>query len=206
MVMIFMGGHISGAHYNPAVTFGVRLTGRDHITTSTAIVYVCVQILGALVAAFACRGITDVSPAPGVGKEFSLGQAFAVEAIYSFALVSVMLNCATTKSQSMNSFFGLAIGFTVLSGAYTVGGISGAVFNPAVGTGLIIVSSIWGGHSGKYLWIYWLAPLVGSVLASIVFRLTNTAEYRKGTAIAAHGKQTDQPVVNDSYTPLINGQ
>jgi len=191
MVMIFMGGHVSGAHFNPAVTFGVRLTGRQHISTSGALVYLCVQLLGGLVAAFATYGITDETWAPAPNPRLNDFKAFCVEMIYTFALVSVMLNCATTKSQGMNSFFGLAIGFTVLAGAYSAGNLSGAVFNPAVATGPIIVDAAFGrGNNGKYIWIYWLGPLIGGAIASMVFRITNTAEYRNTTAIAAHATKT----------------
>eukprot|EP01114_Cavostelium_apophysatum_P007789 TRINITY_DN1996_c0_g3_i1.p1 TRINITY_DN1996_c0_g3~~TRINITY_DN1996_c0_g3_i1.p1 ORF type:complete len:262 (-),score=19.69 TRINITY_DN1996_c0_g3_i1:70-855(-) len=184
MVMIFMGGHISGAHYNPAVTVGVRLTGRAHISTLNAFLYVCIQTLAGIVAALVVYGFTDktFSPPP---PNMHPGKAFGAELLWTFGLVSVMLNCATTKSQSMNSFFGLAIGFTVLSGAYTVGSISGGCFNPAVATGPILIDATIGKNSvGKYIWIYWFAPVLGGALASVVFRITNTSEYRAEAAIA----------------------
>jgi len=204
MVMIFMGGHISGAHYNPAVTFGVRLTGRDHITNLTAFIYVIVQVLGGLVAALVVYGVTDdlvtFGPAPGTGVRTA--RAFVVEFLYTFALVSVMLNFATTKSQNSNSFFGLAIGFTVAAGAWSVGPISGAAFNPAVATGPLLVESTLGhGENIRYIWIYWLGPLMGSCLAAIVFRVTNTSEYRKGAAIAA---KTPNPI--PTYSPIQEGE
>jgi len=199
MVMIFMGGHISGAHYNPSVTFGVRLTGRDHINTSTAFIYVIVQLLGSISAsllAYAMSGDTfEVAPGP----KYSLGQALLVEVVFTFALVSVMLNSATTKSQNSNSFFGLAIGFTVLAGACSGGSISGGAFNPAVGTGPNIIHTAFGdGNSAKYIWLYWVGPLLGSALASFVFRITNTSEYRRAAAIAS-GKSKE---VLDGYTPI----
>jgi len=135
-------------------------------------------------------------PAPGTGVH-SL-RALTVEFLYTFALVSVMLNCATTKSQNANSFFGLAIGFTVAAGAWSVGAISGAAFNPAVATGpLIIDSSIGHHHNGKYIWIYWLGPLLGSCVAAILFRVTNTSEYRRAAAIAA---KSPTPIPN--YIPV----
>jgi len=189
MVMIFMGGHISGAHYNPAVTFGVRLTGRQHISTSAAVLYTCVQLLGGLCSSLVVYGISDDTFAPLPGPGVNVFKALFVEFFYTFALVSVMLNCATTKSQNANSFFGLAIGFTVLSGAYTVGNISGACFNPAVATGPTIIHAALGKGPGRYIWIYWIGPFLGSALAAIVFRVTNTLEYRQATAIAAHSNQ-----------------
>jgi len=198
MVMIFMGGHVSGAHFNPAVTLGVRLTGRDHITTFNAIIYVIVQVAGGVVASLMVYAITDTTFAPSPGPSVSQGKAFIAELLYTFALVSVMLNSATTKSQNSNSFFGLAIGFTVLAGICSVGSISGAAFNPAVGTGPNIIDTAIGHHdTAKYIWIYWLGPFLGSALASIIFRITNTAEYRRAAAIAS-GK----PKNTEGYTPI----
>jgi len=199
MVMIFMGGHISGAHYNPAVTFGVRLTGRNHIGTSKALVYLLMQLGGGLVAAAVAYGLCGKTFAPNVGPNSHVSQAFFAELLYTFALVSVMLNTATTKSQSSNSFFGLAIGFTVLAGAYSVGNISGGAFNPAVATGPTIIHAIVSKGEWKNLWLYWVADLLGAFFASIVFRLTNSTEYRHQAAIA------HTSVINheeDQYTKL----
>jgi len=186
MVMIFMGGHISGAHYNPAVTFGVRLTGRAHITTTNAFLYLLMQLIAGFLGALTAYGLTGqtFAPMPNEKMTHAIGRAFFAELVYTFGLVSVMLNTATTKSQAENSFFGLAIGFTVLAGAFTVGSISGGAFNPAVATGPTIVNAFVNGGTFKYLWIYWVAELLGAALASAVFRLTNDKEYRQHAAIA----------------------
>jgi len=175
MACVFMGGHVSGAHYNPAVTFGVWLTGRGKITTAQSMGYVIVQLIGSLIAGFVYHEISgghtfQLAPAPMITK----GHAFSSEALYTFLLVSVVLNVATTKSQQDNSFYGLAIGFTVLAGAYSVGPISGGAFNPAVGFGPLVIDAIENGtHRMDVIWIYWLGPLFGSVLAAIAFRITN---------------------------------
>ena len=99
-----------------------------------------------------------------------LAEGFAVitELTYTFALASVVLHVATTKAQEGNSFFGLAIGFTVAAAAVAAGGVSGGAFNPAVGTALPAVH----GH-GKDIWIYWVGPLVGAAIAGLLFRATN---------------------------------
>jgi len=206
MVMIFMGGHISGAHYNPSVTLGVRLTGRDHISSFHACMYVVVQVAGGFfgsVIAYAATGETFlVAPTTGYGV------ALMLEFFYTFALVSVMLNCATTKSQNANSFFGLAIGFTVLAAAYSSGGLSGGAFNPAVATGPTILNGIVNKGTFKYLWVYWLADLVGATCAAVVFRLTNPSEYRKQAAVAGTStrKLADAKAQVEERRNLINEQ
>ena len=134
MAMIYAGGHISGAHYNPAVTLGVFLRGR--CPASDVLPYWGAQLLGAAGAAwivgFALRG-APVTPfrAPVFG-------AFLAEFLFTFALVYVVLNVATADATDGNSYFGLAIGFTVLAGAFAVGQVSGAAFNPAVAIGASI--------------------------------------------------------------------
>jgi len=198
MVMIFMGGHISGAHYNPAVTLGVRLTGRDHISTSSAFIYLIVQLTASFFASLFVYSITDTTFAPAPAEGVTQFKALCVEFIYTFALVSVMLNSATTKSQNSNSFFGLAIGFTVLSAAYSVGNYSGGAFNPSVGFGPILVNVMFGSGTFKYIWIYWVGPLSAAIFAAMVFRITNTAEYRRAAAVATGTLKKDK----DGYQPV----
>jgi len=199
MCCVFLGGHISGGHYNPAVTWGVRLSGRGKISLRDSFIYTAVQCLGSLLAGFTYWGINGDTFAifPHSSTE---GKAFAVEIIWTFFLVYVVLNVATTKSNNENSFYGLAIGFTVFSGAVTVGPISGGCFNPAVGFGPIIVNALDNGSSElKHIWIYWLAPLMGAVIAAALFRITTY--YRefgdmtglKDTTTSALVATTDSP-------------
>jgi aquaporin Z len=167
MVMIYAGGHISGAHYNPAVSMAVLVRGR--ITFGEAVGYWVAQLVAGVVAALVVRAVVD----PGQVKTLTLSgpgiaDAFAVELLFTFALAYVVLNVATSKDHPDNSFYGLAIGFTVLAGAVAVGGISGGAFNPAVVLG--------GAVMGLFPWtalLYLAAQLLAGVAAGLAFRALN---------------------------------
>lgn len=171
MVMVYMGGPVSGAHYNPAVTIGIYLRGA--MAKGDILPYIGAQIFGAWLAASAVQLITGETFAPAPGAAYGSLQALAAEVLVTFALVLVILNVATAKGAEGNSYFGLAIGFTVMAGAYAVGGVSGGAFNPAVGIGPIIVDTLGGGDSLGNLWLYLVGPVVGSLCAVPVFRLQN---------------------------------
>ncbi|MDR3637505.1 MAG: aquaporin [Isosphaeraceae bacterium] len=165
MVMIFAGGHISGAHYNPAVTLAVTLRGRCSV--KDAVVYWVAQIAAAIVAAVAVgylKGNPAVTPI-----EHKVLPSLLVEFLFTFALCYVVLNVATAKGTANNSFYGLAIGFTVLTGAFAVGGISGGAFNPAVAAGITIL----GKSVVSKIWIYLVADFAGGALAALIFRGLN---------------------------------
>lgn len=165
MVMIYAGGHISGGHYNPAVTLGVWIRGR--CANADVVPYWVAQVLGAALAAVALNYLKgEVSAKPMVLR---IGPALLAEFLYTFALVYVVLNSATAKGTSGNSFYGLAIGFTVLAGAFSVGSISGAAFNPAVAIGI----SIMGLSAWTNIWIYLVACFAGGLVAGLVFKFLN---------------------------------
>ena len=169
-VMIFAGGHISGGHYNPAVTLGILLRGKTSI--SDAIGYWVVQVLGGIVAAFAVGFMKPALPAEVLNGSLNVGAALLAEFLFTFALVYVVLNVATAKGTEGNSFYGWAIGFTVLVGAYAVGGISGGSFNPAVTVGVSIMKIFaWGN-----IWIYLVAELLAGAAAAYVFKFTHPGE------------------------------
>lgn len=169
MVMVFMGGHISGAHYNPAVSLAVLLRGA--MGPVDFVIYVVVQLIGAVLAAVAVFYIigSTFAPAPNLNS-YSLLGVLLVEFLYTFALCLVVLNVATAKKAANNSYFGLAIGFTVTAAAFSAGGISGGAFNPAVGVGPTIVHANMGTGTYEHVWIYLAAPFAGGALAAIVFR------------------------------------
>jgi len=171
MCMIYMGGHISGAHFNPAITIGVFLRG-NKITLRDAIGYVLVQNFAAFCASLCCYAITSVTFAPQPDADFSILKTMMVEFFYSFALVYVVLSVATTKSLANNGFYGLAIGFTVTAGGYTTSGISGAAFNPALATGTMIVDMFTGWPFRiAYIWVYWIGGILGGCAAAGVFKV-----------------------------------
>ncbi len=166
MVMIFAGGHISGGHYNPAVTLGVWIRGR--CDTKDVVPYMVSQVIGAVLAAVVVKypkaGVTALS--------LALGPALLAEFLFTFALVLVVLNVATAKGTSGNAFYGLAIGMTVMTGAFAVGNISGGAFNPAVAVGITTM-----GLSGwSSLWIYLAADFLGGATAGVAFKSLNPEE------------------------------
>lgn len=178
MVMIFMGGHISGGHYNPAVTLAVLMRGRVGI--GDAIAYVVSQVAGAIAAAGLVYYLLDKTYPVMPGNPDSTTSALIVELIFTFALALVVLNVATAKGTANNSFYGLAIGFTVFFAAVAGGGFSGGAFNPAVGLGPTLMSLIVGAEVGKeaiqLVWIYLAGPFAGGALAAIVFRIQNPTD------------------------------
>lgn len=167
MVMVYMGGPVSGAHYNPAVTLAVWMRGR--IAPGEAVGYVVAQLVGALLAALTSAWILGMTFAPLPGEEHSTLQALVVEFLFTFALVLVILNVAVSSKSAGNSYFGLAIGFTILAAAFAGGGISGGAFNPAVGIGPHIVHAVAGEPGFDLIWIYLVGPLLGGALAAVVF-------------------------------------
>ena len=173
MVMVYMGGHISGAHYNPAISIAIMVRGK--LDRGDLLPYIVAQIGGATLAAIAVSSLTGefLVVAPGSGT--SSAAALLAELLYTFALALVILNVATSPRTEGNSYYGLAIGFTVMVGAFAVGGISGGAFNPAVGTGPILVALADGGSLGA-LWIYWVGPLAGALLAVPVYRLQHRGD------------------------------
>ena len=160
MVMVFAGGHISGGHYNPAVSTGVLVRGK--LVANEWAGYVLTQLVAAALAGLLVRAIGGHESAAAVA---STGKMLVVEFVFTFALAYTVLNVATAKCTEGNSFYGLAIGGIVLVGALAVGGISGAAFNPAIALG----ASISGLLKWSHYWIYLVADLSGAVAGAVAF-------------------------------------
>jgi aquaporin Z len=169
MVMVFAGGHVSGGHFNPAVTLAVWMRGR--CDTKDVVPYWISQILAAFIAAWIVHKIKM----PGAAQPLVLASwkpAFVAEFLFTFALCWVVLNVATTKATQGNSFYGLAIGMTVMTGAFAVGGVSGGAFNPAVATGITLMGlEFWSNY-----WVLIAGEVAGAVAAATAFKLVVGSE------------------------------
>lgn len=174
VVMVYMGGHISGGHYNPAVSLAAMMRGA--LESKELIPYWISQIVGGLVAAVVVYWMMGTTFAPAPGANVSSTVALLAEFLFALALCLVVLNSATAKATEGNSFYGLAIGFTLMVGAFSVGNISGAAFNPAVGIGPILIDATMGDGGFGNLWIYLVGPLLGGVVAPVIFKIQNPGD------------------------------
>jgi aquaporin Z len=171
MVMIYAGGHISGGHYNPAVTMGALV--RRRIGPGEAVGYWIAQVVGGVVAGVIGRAVVNPSAVSTLTLTGHAEAAAAVvELLVTFALCYVMLNVATSKDQPGNGFFGLAIGFTVTAGAFAVGGISGGLFNPAVTLG----GATAGLFAWSTIWVYLVVQLGAGIAAGLAFLVLNPGD------------------------------
>jgi aquaporin Z len=165
MVMVFAGGHVSGGHFNPAVTLAVVLRGKCE--AKDLVPYWVAQLVAGLLAACIVTYIFGGKPAhPALHGAVP---SAIVEFLFTFALAWVVLNVATSKGTAGNSFYGLAIGMTVMTGAVAVGGISGGAFNPAVGLGVFSM----GLESAKQLGLYVGSDLAGAAVAALTYKVVN---------------------------------
>jgi aquaporin Z len=176
MVMVFAGGHISGGHFNPAVSTAVRLRGR--MTNEEFGAYLVTQFAAAVLAGLLVRYVGGREAQAVVASD---GKMLIVEFLFTFALAWVVLNVATARGTEGNSFYGLAIGFTVVAGALAVGGISGGAFNPAIALGAMVT----GLFQWSNIWIYLIADFLGAAAAAWAFLFVLPAEKATGDIEAA---------------------
>eukprot|EP00760_Papus_ankaliazontas_P006485 PhM_4_TR13058/c0_g1_i1/m.100969 len=201
--LVFAFGYISQGHFNPAVTVGVVCTRM--MDWKTGVAYIIVQTLGGICGALFATALTEEGhglPAPEPNPSGDDHGKYAIKAIlaefiFTFILVSVVLNVAYSR-QKDNNFYGIAIGFTVSSAAWSVGGISGGGFNPAVAFGLQIVKCFFGVCAPfKWFWLYWAAPLVGGFVAAIMFKLCSLPE---DLAVAQQEMKDQSPANTEPQT------
>lgn len=175
MALVYAGGHISGAHYNPAVSLAIFL--RKKMQMNEMLQYWAVQIIGGFLGAYmACyiggyNHAATCSMAPGEGVPAMV--ALMAEILGTFALAFVVLNVATVKANEGNSFYGIAIGLVVFAMAVSLGGVSGGAFNPAVGIGRNLCEAISTGSGLANTWIYIVGPFIGGAIAAFVFNYCN---------------------------------
>mmetsp|Transcript_7183 Transcript_7183/g.17486 ORF Transcript_7183/g.17486 Transcript_7183/m.17486 type:complete len:609 (-) Transcript_7183:200-2026(-) len=177
LALCFVGGQVSGAHYNPAITLAMFMCRK--IKWSKALGYVLCQLGGGVVAGVLTLGLEDAkgdnAPYPELGKGHGPLQAVVCELLFTLVVVKVMLDADERKIAEASrhalpeegTFFGLGVGMATIGGGISTGAISGAIFNPAVGTGLLAVH----GHF-EHIWIYWAGPLIGASIASGIWRVT----------------------------------
>jgi aquaporin Z len=167
MVMVYAGGHVSGGHYNPAVTLAVVLRGKCEVLDALA--YWVAQFMGAALAAYAVRYLHGASTPMII---VDIPKALVAELMFTFALAYVVLNVATSRDTAGNSFYGLAIGMTVMAGAFSVGNISGGAFNPAVALGVATLNLL----RFSDIWIHLVANFAGGALAALIFKVANPSD------------------------------
>ena len=166
MIMVYAGGHISGGHYNPAVSLAAAIRGA--LAWNEVLPYWLAQILGGTLAALL---VTFFVGGPTVCEcPFTVLDILVGEFLFTFALCYVVLQTATAKGTEGNSFYGLAIGATVIVGAFAVGGsLCHGAFNPAVATSL----SIMGAACAPCIGLTILANLLAAVAAAYTFKFVN---------------------------------
>ena len=175
MVLVYMGGQVSGAHYNPAVTLAVYLRG-NKMPGGEILPYMTSQVLGGIAGAYIAQMILGQTFAPAPADTATSFTALLTEVIFTFTLALTVLNVATSRYNPGNSYYGLAIGFAIVVGVGAGGPVSGGVYNPAVGIGASLINAFVGGGDLTRLWLYLVGPFVGGALAALVFRVQEGKE------------------------------
>jgi aquaporin Z len=168
MVMVYAGGRISGAHYNPAVSLAAVIRGA--LPSGKLIPYWGAQLAGAVAASFLVYKFTGAALHVAPAELTTSLKAVVGEAVATFALAYVVLHVATSKATEGNDYFGLAIGTTVMAMAIAMGPLTGGAFNPAVGLGPAVVEMILGTGASSMAWVYAVGPFVGAAAAGYVFK------------------------------------
>lgn len=169
IAMVYMGGYISGGHFNPAVTLAVLVRGK--IDQKDALKYMGFQIAGAFMAALIYGVITTQKFVPQPSEGVEMYAAYFIEFLFTFALCSVVLNVATSDKVKGNSYYGLAIGLTVMAGATAAGKISGGVFNPAIAVGPMLADITNAKIHFTNILMYVASAMSAAFFAGIVYKV-----------------------------------
>lgn len=167
IAMVYMGGYITGAHYNPAITIAVLMRGR--ITQPVALRYIGAQVLGALAAAFLYRLMNETAFSLTPGADADFFHIVVIEALFTFALASVVLHVATSDKVKGNYYYGIAIGLTLMAAAFAGSAISGGAFNPAVAIGFLVADYANLSDNVVNLMMYISSQIIGAVLAAKLY-------------------------------------
>merc|ERR1719182_721145 len=192
MVMIFALGNCSGAHFNPAVTIAIMISGRGCCSLRDGAAYIVTQLVAGVCASYTYAAMHHGNTfALEPAGEHNWAQALTAEFVYTFVLAFVVLSVATIKSP-LNQYFGLAIGSCVTVGGVAIGNVSGGSLNPAVSTGISAARIIGGGHFYNCL-IYSVAELCGAAAAAGVFYAPRPSEYAKGLLLPIKNAKPEMP-------------
>ena len=167
MAIVYIGGNISGAHYNPAVTLAVWMRGK--LESKKIFGYMVSQLAGAFAGSLIYHSLSGKTLVISAGSGVALWQSVLVEALFTFVLCSVILQVATSKKFEGNHIYGLAIGLTLAACAFAGGSISGGVYNPAVGLGAAIMNSFAGSQNWAKVIQYLIGPFAGGILSAWIF-------------------------------------
>jgi len=171
-VMIYALGKSSGANFNPAVSLALGLC--DKLAWVEVAAYMGVQLVAGILAGFCYLGMFGESFNLAPTKGHNWWQAGLAETLYTFMLCFVVLNVAASKTHAgKNQFYGIAIGFVIVAGAYSGGSVSMGCFNPAVAFGIDVSSAA---HGVKYCFIYTLFEFLGAALAAGAFKVCRAHE------------------------------
>jgi len=194
-IMVTNLGHISGGHFNPAITLGFVVTKR--ITMRLAAVYWFVQLLGAVVAALILRSIfgessVGTSAAPHLAMGVPDSKAILLEAVMTFFLVWAVWATAVDSRGAFKAIAGLAIGLTITMDVFAGGPVTGAAMNPARAFGPMLAGNSWSGW-----WIYWVGPALGALIAAGIYDYLYLRP-TKPTVVGTSESGVDEPRPGDA--------
>ena len=172
MVLIYLGFHSSGAHYNPIVTLAMLF--RKEISLLDSINYIIFQILGAVLAGSAVFFLTSVTMEVQTNLSATVYQILGYEVLFTYLYVYAFLTVTSHPKLKNNTFYGLVLGATIMVGLFSSIQTSGGVFNPATSVGVTLSHLFIGdGVSKYYLWYYLVGPALGGLIATAHYSLIN---------------------------------